>query len=170
MSTCGTHYKQRNVDRPPLGRAARACSPTPPKPAFSRTHTSTSTPRALVHFVLVGFLLTTHEAACGLTLYPSTYTQRLQTYIGDGTDAFGYVGLDTVAERIVVAFKGTSDLRDWVSRVMFTPGSEREVIENSKIKAAEGFRLANVKAPSFAPWSVNSSLPPSIWPTDRWHS
>ena len=38
----------------------------------------------------------------------------LQTYIGNGTDAFGYVGLDTVGKRIVVAFKGTSDAHDWV--------------------------------------------------------
>lgn len=46
----------------------------------------------------------------------SPYPKNVQTYVGDGTDAFGYAGLDTVSERIVVAFKGTSDLRDWVSQ------------------------------------------------------
>ena len=48
------------------------------------------------------------------SLFPLLMSTVLKTYVGDGTDAFGYVGVDTVGEMIVVAFKGTSDLQDWV--------------------------------------------------------
>ncbi|CAN0492539.1 unnamed protein product, partial [Hapterophycus canaliculatus] len=39
---------------------------------------------------------------------------HLKTFVGDETEAFGYVGVDASEKRIVVAFKGTSDTRDWV--------------------------------------------------------
>lgn len=81
------------------------------------------TPRVLV----VLFWLISHSRRNCLRFVVSlcppwiiNYITHLQTYTGDGTDAFGYVGLDTVSERIVVAFKGTSDLKDWVSRNIVT--------------------------------------------------
>lgn len=49
-----------------------------------------------------------------LLLPPLTLNLSLKAYVGDGTDAFGYVGVDKAGEMIVVAFKGTSDLKDWV--------------------------------------------------------
>ncbi|CAM9873428.1 unnamed protein product [Pylaiella littoralis] len=40
-----------------------------------------------------------------------------ETFSGDETDAFGYVGLDPLMNRIVVAFKGTSDVHDWMTNL-----------------------------------------------------
>ncbi|CAM9453025.1 unnamed protein product, partial [Ectocarpus sp. 12 AP-2014] len=41
----------------------------------------------------------------------------VESFVGEHTDAFGFVGVDAVGERIVVAFKGTTDLQDWVTNL-----------------------------------------------------
>ncbi|CAN0100888.1 unnamed protein product [Ectocarpus sp. 6 AP-2014] len=41
----------------------------------------------------------------------------VESFVGEHTDAFGFVGVDTVGERIVVAFKGTTDVQDWVTNL-----------------------------------------------------
>ncbi|CAM9868531.1 unnamed protein product [Ectocarpus fasciculatus] len=41
----------------------------------------------------------------------------IESFVGEHTDAFGFVGVDTVGERIVVAFKGTTDVQDWVTNL-----------------------------------------------------
>lgn len=44
----------------------------------------------------------------------AAYRRFVQTFEGDGTEAFGYIGLDHGSRKIVSAFKGSSTLRDWV--------------------------------------------------------